>query len=114
MTFQEVREILSQIRYKPQHELVYERHGEEILIVYWEFLRPDCYNPSEWGNGRSGPITIYLPEIYSKEQLVRMVFGMTMRLEEHEAREFFLFNGDRPFDPHVPLIKDDSELPPIA
>lgn len=109
MTLSEARAILNGIVYKPNHALVYElRHDGLTMQVYWEFERPNCYNPSEWGVGRSGPVTIHLPDVFNAEQLVRMVFGMTMRLEEHEAREFFLYKGDRPFDPHVPLIKDSD------
>lgn len=107
----EATRILSGITYKPGHILVYEFKGTSnvVLTIYWSFERPDCNNPSEWGVGRSGPVTVYLPDIYTEEQLVRTVFGMTMRLEEHEAREFYMYNGDRPFDPHVPLIKKSIE-----
>lgn len=98
--------ILRQIKYKPKHTLKWEYVKDSVLEVWWEFERPDCLNPSEWGIGKSGPVTVYLPHVYSREQLVRMVFGMTMRLEEHEAREFFQYGIQRPFDPHRNLVDE--------
>ena len=99
---------LRQIDYKPDHELRWDvleaEPGHETIEVWWEFNRPDCYDPTEWGIGRSGPIVIYLPHVYGREQLVKMIFSMTLRLEEHEAREFFLYGIQRPFDPHKNLI----------
>ncbi len=96
--------ILRSISYKPGHKLRWKEVATDVLEVYWEFERPDCLNPSEWGVGRSGPVTIYLPHLYSEEQLVRTIFGMTIRLEEHEAREFFTYGIQRPFDPHRALV----------
>lgn len=96
--------VLRQINYKPLHELKWDIINDDVLEVYWSFERPDCLDPSEWGIGRSGPVIVYLPHIYTDEQLVRIVFGMTMRLEEHEAREFFAYGIERPFDPHRALI----------
>ncbi len=98
--------ILRSIRYKPDHELKWENVAPEVFQIYWEFERPDCDNPSEWGTGRSGPVTVYLPHIYTREQLVRIVFGMTLRLEEHEAREFFRYGILKPFDPHKNLVDE--------
>jgi hypothetical protein len=95
---------LRSIDYKPNHELKWDEIDEDVLEVWWEFDRPDCLDPTEWGVGRSGPELLYLPHIYEKEQLVRKIFAMTLRLEEHEAREFFRFGIERPFDPHRRLI----------
>jgi hypothetical protein len=101
----EAEATLRQIKYKPDHTLRWEwLTKDDVVEIYWEFERPDCYNPSEWGVGRSGPVIVFLPHVYTKEQLMRTVFGMTMRLEEHEAREWFLFGIHRPFDPHKQLL----------
>ena len=93
------------IHYKPGHKLIWEEVADDVFEIWWNFKRPDCYNPSEWGVGRSGAVTVYLPHVYTKEQLVRTIFGMTMRLEEHECREFFLYGLERPFDPHKELLE---------
>jgi hypothetical protein len=93
------------ITYKPKHWLKHEEVAPGIVSVYWTFERPDCYNPSEWGVGRSGEQIIELAK-HDKESLVKTIFGMTMRLEEHECREFFLYASERPFDPHKKLLNE--------
>lgn len=104
MNYDEATFHLRAIHYKPLHTLRWEEVAEDVLEVWWQFQRPDCLDPTEWGTGRSGPELLYLPHIYDKEQLVRKIFAMTLRLEEHEAREFFAFGVERPFDPHRRLI----------
>lgn len=107
MTIDEAVKVISLINYKPEHKLVWDAptNDTKTLRIYWEFKRPDCYNPEEWGVGRSGPVIVYLPDVHTKEQLVRIIFGMTMRLEEHECREFFGYGLERPFDPHKELLQ---------
>ena len=104
MDIETANAILSRIEYKPGHKLVWERVTDDIIRIYWRFDRPDCYDPDTWGVGKSGPTIIYLPDM-DEESLVRTTFGMTMRLEEHEAREWFLYDGTRPFDPHTKLVR---------
>ena len=108
MDYWEAEGALRRIKYKPRYELSWMLYGDELLKVWWEFERPDCYNPDEMGVGISGPEWVYLPEVDNAEQLVRKVFGMTLRLEEHETREFFLVDGARVFDPHVQLMQKDE------
>ena len=51
----------------------------------------------------SGSVILKLSEL-TEESLVRSIWGMTLRLEEHECREFFMYGDERPFDPHKELI----------
>lgn len=106
----EAEQLLGRITYKPDHELRWKLVSNQVLKIWWEFQRPNCYNPSEIGVGVSGPVFVYLNELYTPEQLIRTVYGMTLRLEEHECREFFMWCDPRdeqwvrPFDPHKELI----------
>ena len=99
--------VLLQVKYKPFHTLKWRQcpvAGTLLQEVWWEYTRPDSRRPSVLELGESGTLLVNI-EDETEESLVRKVWGMTMRLEEHEAREFFMYGDQRPFDPHVTLIK---------
>lgn len=99
--------ILLQIHYKPFHNLKWSQcpaAGSLLQEIWWQYTRPDSRRPSVLELGESGKLLVNIQE-ETEESLVRKVWGMTMRLEEHEAREFFMYGDQRPFDPHVTLIK---------
>lgn len=98
--------ILRAIRYKPGYYLDWDDWGE-FITIWWKYSRPDSRNPDVIETGMSGEITLYIPSLDPEdpEPLIRAVFGMTMRLEEHEAREFFMYRDQRPFDPHKRLLE---------
>lgn len=97
--------LLSQISYKPGYELQDKIVGTGISEVWWKFERPDMVT-GDIMTGHSGSVIIYWSQPgVTVETIVRMIFGMTVRLEEHETREFFKFGDQRPFDPHVKLIQ---------
>jgi hypothetical protein len=99
--------ILLQIRYKPFYNLKWGQcsvTGSAIQEVWWQYTRPNARRPSVLELGESGKLLVNI-ENETEESLVRKVWGMTFRLEEHEAREFFMYGDQRPMDPHVELIK---------
>jgi hypothetical protein len=99
--------ILLQIRYKPFHNLKWGQcpvSGTDIQEIWWQYTRPDARRPSVLEMGESGKLLVNITE-ETEESLVRKVWGMTLRLEDHEAREFFTYGDQRPMDPHVELIK---------
>ncbi len=94
---------LRRIQYKHGHWLKWDEVADEVFKVWWEFERPDSHNRTVWGIGRSGPVLVNIAD-HDRESLVRTIFGMTLRLEEHECREFFTYGPERPFDPHKSLL----------
>lgn len=99
----QVEIVLLQISYKPFHTLKWEWSGS-YASIWWEYTRPDSRRPSVLELAESGILLVNIQE-ETEESLVRKVWGMTLRLEEHEAREFFMYGDQRPMDPHIPLIK---------
>lgn len=74
--------------------------------AWWHFRRINAVTALV-GYGDSGPVTFDLDDPnLTEEAIVRGIWGMTWRLEEHEQREFFSYYGQRPFQPHQKLIKD--------
>lgn len=105
----EANEILAQVRYKAGYYLHWDWPFKDhaVIRVWWTFQRPDVNQPERETLGRSGDVLVDLQEA-TPEGLLRQVFGMTLRLEEHEAREWFHFEGLRMFDPHKSLLHEGA------
>jgi len=104
MTGWEIGRALGLIRYKPTHDLNW-KFSNSTFKVWWEFERLDSVT-GEMGIGTSGYVSFEMGPDLTEEALVRGVWGMTLRLEEHEAREFFMYDDQKPFDPHQRLVKN--------
>lgn len=105
LTFEQVELILDGIEYKPRHRLMSSLKNKTVK-VWWHFHRMNIAT-GKMGYGDSGSVTFDLEDpSLSEENIVRGVWGMTQRLEEHESREFFSYFDQRPFEPHQKLIKD--------
>lgn len=107
MTRTDADEILWSITYKPGWQLEWSRvWGGDLgwlLRFEWKAVRPDRETGVE-GEGQGGPTYVPYSDLKGGEHLMRLVFGAVLRYEEHEAREFFKVNGERPFDPHKRLL----------
>lgn len=94
---------------KVQHDVTY-KPGYRLL------LKPDTFeNGSRWyfqveadridaitgepGTGRGSKA--YLSPHACRSELVQTAFGLFKAYEEHEAREFFQYQGRRVFGPHL-------------
>ena len=111
MDVSEVNEVLRNVSYKPEYELVWQFTGSPTFVrIWWRYRRPDVHTHEE-DTGESGFIWLNLFEIRDPEHLLRAVFGMTLRLEEHEAREWLQYNGERPFNPHTRLLPEPAAEP---
>lgn len=104
MTENEIEKVLDDIRYKEGYWLQWSPvYPRQSFKVWWQFRRPDSRTGVET-YGKSGYVSFEKDDL-TEEALVRGVWGMTLRLEEHEAREFFMYGDQKPFDPHQVLIK---------
>lgn len=107
LRYSQVALILEGFSYKPGYELKYSQTYEKKFVhAWWDFPRVNVLTGEE-GIGHSGHVTFdLLSEELTEENVVRGIWGMTLRLEEHEAREFFGYFDQRPFEPHQKLVKD--------
>lgn len=110
----DIYEITDRIKYKPGYHLVVLKVTKTIYKLWWSFRRPDSRSPdvSEWGI--SGSVLIDMSEDPDEEAILRTIFGMTQRLEEHETREFLTYDGLRPFDPHIQLLPERTSIGQLA
>lgn len=93
--------VLSRIRYKEGWKLDWVEH-DGLLLFEWKSRRPDSRTGAvEVGSG--GPNYLRTYDL-TEEMLVRMIFAAALRFEEHECREFFMYDDQRPFDPHTELV----------
>lgn len=103
---------LGQIEYKPGWRLEWEWTSPDwpfgapmLLQIRWHMLVPDAYEPERLVRFTSAWVIPYWEHL-DEESLVREVYRLTLRAEEHEAGEFFQYKGARPFDPHRSVIGD--------
>lgn len=110
----EAVKVLEDIKYRDGYQLKWKHlvgwdpaiGGTEdyYLRIWWHFERPD-FRTGELDWSQSGDVIVNLSRS-SEESLIRTVFGMTLRLEEHECREFFSYGGTRVFNPHRSLLEE--------
>jgi len=93
--------VLGRITYKEGWKLDW-MESDGLLLFEWQSRRPDS-RTGEVEVGRGGPNFLRTYDL-TEESLVRMVFAAALRFEEHECREFFMYDDQRPFDPHKDLI----------
>ena len=118
----EVKSAAMRIRFLPTWELRWDvlnmEPGDEatratkdygqipVVKFRWTFERPDAIT-MRMGYGRSGDALLTYDNYHTDavaEQVVKTVFGLAARTLDHEAREFFRYEGERIFNPHKPLI----------
>lgn len=97
---QHVREALDEITYDERYEFVVRSTmtGVKALIGIELMVRRRDAITGAMGTGFGG--VRWLGEDASKSDLVRTAFGAILSYNEHEAREFFRYNGRQIFGPH--------------
>jgi hypothetical protein len=106
MTIDQFVTILANIRYKNGWRPIFS-HGpsDTQMVVQWEFARPDAIT-GLFDVGQGAPFIFDLAMDWTEEALVRTMFALALRVEEHECREFFQYGDQRPFWPHLKLVED--------
>lgn len=108
MTSQQVREYLQRVTYKPGWRMTVEpwrdTYGsglfhEPQLKVQFTF-NAECAVTGKTDNQVSGVQLIEPAFIESEHQLNRLMLDFILRIERHEAQEFFKVDGVAPFYPH--------------
>ena len=71
--------------------------GSQGLTLVIQRYGPDSYNP-----GRILPVNHYMPvppASYNRRSWQRWLFDQFLLVEQHEAAEFFVIDGHRPYAP---------------
>lgn len=79
---------------------------ESYLILWWSWHAPDAVTGAGMEVWTSAPTFFPQREVINEEHFVRLAFRNALQAEEHECREFFQYNGQRPFNPHVSLVTE--------
>ncbi len=101
MNNQEVHEIVNSIKYKDNWKIVLDEE-EGRLFLRWRFLAKCVKSKAEgWVYGRTWRLSKFMTE----SELVQTALMAALAVEEHEAREHFLYKGKRVFNPHIDVNK---------
>lgn len=91
--------ILGRVTYKPDWSLRVGQDGDR-LFLQWHFLAPDCKTGQMQEQAAR---KWFLSPHMTAGELVQTAFAAVLAAEEHEAREFFLYDSARVFNPHLSL-----------
>lgn len=97
-------EVQHAITYKPGYRLLLKPSTEE-MGTRWYFQvqaeRPDAIT-GEPGVGRGGKR--FLSPHATRSELAQTALGLFLAYEEHEAREFFRYDGAQVYGPHIDVL----------
>lgn len=107
LTNQEIAKIVSEFSWYPGWTFdVYEHQFEGLRIRIIGRHVEDSYNPGKYVDLG---IDDFLPPFETRKQLRDWIIWRLERINSHEAREWFLDNGERVYDPH-----DSDELEEVG
>jgi hypothetical protein len=95
-----IEDFFDRLEYKPNYDFELDWEDDRGWSICVLCHRPDVMT-GEMGVGRGGKA--YLTPGITESQLARLLFGILMDYEEHEAREFFKVDGVSIFGPHIAL-----------
>jgi hypothetical protein len=109
------RQLLAQVRYKPGSGFRLTQNGECVFLQHHQAL-PDCtVDPAESPTLQVRGRKFYLSPHMTDAEVIQTALMAVIAFEEHEAREAFLFRGDRIFGPHKSLaslrVVDEEHRP---
>lgn len=109
----DLQRIASQISYKPGSRVeAIEYDGIYLRIaVSCEAIDVNTFEKTRINSGEQ--VTAPLP-LLTEELVVREIYACFIKLELHEAGEYFNFRGARVFDPHAIQERWPDAPPPIA
>jgi hypothetical protein len=102
LALQRIKRIVSRIQYKPGWEIrVYQTPKGGVGLLYeMPTVERDTKKPTRL------TFTFAYEGFTSEDQLVHTVMSNLLALEDHEAREFFVYDGERLYDPHAVTTRD--------
>lgn len=102
LTFAEAVEIVAKVQYKPGwrfHVSSYQSYPAPICYLQIIFTAPDVRTGIP-GN-IAGIVWPFHAELYDEKQLLGLALQAVLHCEDHEAREFFRYDGKQIYDPHA-------------
>jgi hypothetical protein len=109
LSIERIRRILSRVEYKPGWVIRADVGGKQrrppAVVLFYEVptVERDTKQPTRL------TFTLTYEGFTSEEQLVSTVMSNLLALEDHEAREFFVYDGERVYDPHAVTTRDPKE-----
>lgn len=99
MTYYETKAALAKVTYKPGWKFAIVDHGVNSFALAISFEQIDTYNPDRTIKvGFHEPI--YRGALVSIEAFQHWIITLIDKIERHEAREWFRYDGVMIFDPH--------------
>lgn len=97
MTFQEMRDLMWHISYKPGWSLHLVQEGDRPYLQ-WQVQGADSvtHQPVVWSTGKR-----YLSYHMCRQEVVSAAFSLALSAEEHEVREWFRYKGASIYNPHL-------------
>lgn len=110
MKHADIVQITDKIRYKSTWHLHAVDAGGKVYLQ-WSFYAPDYANKKAvtlWPTRKH-----YLSPDATESEIVQTAFYAAQQAEEHECREAFSYDGDRPFQPHINInaLREASRHP---
>jgi hypothetical protein len=103
LTFDEIRTELGKVTYRDQWRFVLYPHPYEGIWLSIIAELPDADHP---GKTRVNNMRVALPPIPDVNYLHAWLLHRLIRIESHEAREFYRVDGVKIADPHAPGAND--------
>ena len=99
-SFDEIKEILSRCQFKDRTFHVFEKNG--IFFVQLRYM-DTCIDTGKEvpQHGRKWQISPFM----TKSEIVQTAFKAVITSQEHVAREFFMYKGERVYGPHYDVEK---------
>lgn len=114
-SFEEIEEILSNIKYKNWRLRIMEYH-EDVVLCQWIFMALDNDKLGEEGSplDEQRCRKWYISKYSTNSEIVRTTYKAVKEAEMYEVDENFLFMNMRIYDPHINIydivagIREDS------
>jgi hypothetical protein len=97
LTLDQMRDLLKKVTYRRGWRLSLEQHPFEGVWLTVEFSVADAYDQTLRQKQR---VRTWFPICFDERTFYANLEFRLERIESHEAREFFLIEGERVFDPH--------------
>ena len=104
MTIDEANEIVAALTYKPGWEIELVGGGVAGLALRLAMQAPDSTTTEHRPiavRGDDVPLDPHNLQLFDEKRFVDWVFNQIMRLERHEAQEWFRLRGELVDDPHA-------------
>jgi hypothetical protein len=109
LTTQQLKDILSKIKYKNWTLRLIEK-GVDVFLVQWIFYAVDNDKPDSTELEPQHCRKWYISAYSTDSEVIRSCHLAVQQAEMHEVNENFTYNNNRLFDPHMDLVELSNKL----